>query len=226
MRKKLENRLTMYEGLMTLLQDNADKAQSVTGFAASVSDFGSVVDELKEKYIETERATAGKTSHKYDSEDALVDCLPGVCSVLYVYGRKQNNREIMERADISESRLRRMRDTDLASYGADIANMAEANSAGLTGLVLPEARIPDIKEKAAAYNAAIGSRESGVAERIGVNAALADLFDRADDIINDELDRYMELVRSDDPEFYNMYKAALVIKNTGVRHRPVAAPVV
>jgi hypothetical protein len=40
-----------------------------------------------------------------------------------------------------------------------------------------------------------------------------------DELLNEKIDRYMELRRSSDMEFYNKYFAACVIKDMGVRHK-------
>jgi hypothetical protein len=45
------------------------------------------------------------------------------------------------------------------------------------------------------------------------------IFETVDELLNEEIDRYMGLVRSKESEFYNKYFAALVIRDAGVRHR-------
>ena len=221
MNKQLENRLTMYEGLLSLLQSNMDKINAVGGFAEAVNELSGVIGEVKAKSAEVDKATVGKTTGKYDAEDALVSELIPVCSALYVYGRKQNNPEIKERVDISESKLRKMRDTELAAYGVAIADLATVSSRGLAGYGITEDKIDSLRAKAQAYNTAIGVKESSVADRKGARGTMSDLFVKADDILNEELDRFMELLRPTETELYNKYFSARVVKDTGVRHRPV-----
>jgi hypothetical protein len=47
------------------------------------------------------------------------------------------------------------------------------------------------------------------------------LFYTVDELLSEEFDRYMELLRPTETEFYNSYFAARVVKETGVRHKPV-----
>lgn len=221
MNKRLENRLTMYEGLLSLLQSNMDKINAVGGFADSVNELTAVINDVKTKSAEVDKATVGKTTIKYDSEDALVAELIPICSALFLFGRKQNNAEIKERVDISESKLRKMRDTELAAYGIAIADLAAANARGIAGYGYTEEKINSLRSKAQNYSTSIGVKESSVADRKGARGTMSDLFDKADEILNEDLDRFMEILRPTETEFYNKYFAARVVKDTGVRHRPV-----
>ena len=221
MNKRLENRLTMYEGLLSLLQSNMDKINTIGGFADAVNGLAAVINDVKAKSAEVDKATVGKTTTKYDAEDALVTELIPMCSALYMVGRKQSNAEIKERVDISESRLRKMRDTELAAYGAAIADLATTHSRGVAAYGITDEKIAALRSKAQAYSTAIGVKESSVADRKGARGTMSELFDQADDILNEELDRFMELLRPAETELYNKYFSARVVKDTGVRHRPV-----
>ena len=45
------------------------------------------------------------------------------------------------------------------------------------------------------------------------------LFYTVDELLAEEFDRYMELLRPTETEFYNTYFAARIVKDTGKRHR-------
>lgn len=74
------------------------------------------------------------------------------------------------------------------------------------------------------------SEEVGTANRKGARGTMNDLFDKTDELIYEELDRFMEMMRPTETELYNKYFSARVVKDLGIRHRtPVevtaAAPV-
>ena len=52
-----------------------------------------------------------------------------------------------------------------------------------------------------------------------MRTSMNDLFDTVDEMLTEEFDRFMELLRPTETEFYNTYFAARVVKETGVRHR-------
>ena len=226
MNKRQENKLTMYEGLLTLLQANSAMGASITGFNDAVTQLSSLITTLKEKSTEVDSVTVGKVAVKSVAADALIAALLPVCSALYVYSRKQNIPEIKGRVGITEARLHAIRDTELASFGDAVVELATANAAAIAPMGITADKIADLKTKADAYTAAIGAKESSVADRKGARGTLDDLFSQVDELLNEELDRYMELLRAADTEFYNTYFAARVIKDIGVRHKatPPAPP--
>lgn len=219
MNKRQENKLTMYEGLLTLLSSNGAKVSSVAGFDNAVKELSGIISDLKNKSSEVNSVSAGKTAEKHSAEDAMISTLLPVCSGLYVLGRKQNNAKIKEMANVTEGRLHAMRDTELASLGNTIADMAASYDKDIAAYGVTQDMIAGLKEKAQQYSAAIGGRESGVAERKGARSSMNELFDKADEILNEEIDRFMEIIRLSETEFYNKYSSARVVKDMGVRHR-------
>jgi len=137
---------------------------------------------------------------------------------LYVYGRKQSNPQIQDRTKISEAQMRNLRDTELASYGTAIAELASVYAEGLASYGITSEKITDLQTKSQAYSSAIGEKESSIADRKGARESMNALFDKVDELLEEEIDRFMELLRPMDTEFYNTYHAARVVKDTGARH--------
>jgi BMFP domain-containing protein YqiC len=224
MNRKHENRLTMYEGLLVLLQTNSAKTHSVGAIADTVSELAALVSAIKSKSVEVDIATVGKAAAKYDAHDALIKALLPACAVLYVLGRKQNNTEIQGRANIGGAKFHNMRDTELSSFATAMADLVTANAPALAPLGLSAEKIADLKAKVDTYTAASGAREVSVTERKGARGTMNDLFNKTDELLREELDRYMELLRPTETELYNKYFSARIVKDLGIRHRtPVEA---
>ncbi len=221
MTKRHENKLTMYEGLLSLMQGNGGKIQTVPGFTATVTALGEKIGVLKTKSAEVDTVAVGKTATKESAKEALIEALIPVSTMLFVIGKRSKNEELKELGDVSESRLAYMRDTELVKYGKTIAERAATISAELTANGITAAMVADLAAKAEGYNTAIGAKESSIVDRKGARGTLADLFNEVDELLTDEVDRFMELLRNKEPEFYNKYFAARVVKETGVRHKPV-----
>lgn len=226
MDKRQENRLTMYEALLMLLQSNNEKTQVVGTFAGTVTELAGLVSAVKSKSIEVDIATVGKVVAKEGAQEALMAALLPACSALYVIGRKQHNMEIQGRVNISETKLHRMRDTELASFGTALADLATAQAPALEPMGFGAEKLADLKAKAETYAASIGARKVSVADRKGARGTMNDLFDKTDELIHEELDRYMEMLRPTETELYNKYFSARVVKDLGIRHRPAVEPTV
>ena len=83
--------------------------------------------------------------------------------------------------------------------------------------------LDDLKARISAYDASLKEVTSGVAERVGARTAVSDLFVQVDEVLKEELDAMMQIFRVTDPELYNDYRAARVIKDLGARHGKNAA---
>jgi len=222
--KTQENKLTMYEGVITLLENNTDIVSPIGAFVTAQEDFKTAVQQIRNKGLEKREATKGKTQSKHDAEDALVNALMEIASPLYSLARRAKMNDVMEICDVTEYKLRRLRDTELESIANSIQTKAAANAAGLGTYSITDAMITSLAEKIAAYHNALGERESGVATRIGVTKTLAELFKQADELLYDDIDRIVERLRTSNSEFYTKYLGARVVKDLGIRHEEQPTP--
>ena len=226
MNKKLENKLTMYEGVWALFGKNTEIVNSVPMLKSSVDEFGTTLAAIHLKSSETSTATTGKAAMKYQAEDDMMTLLLPVAVGLFVYAKKQGNVELMEKVRIAENMLRKIRDADLAGRAETIEVLAEAHVENLVSAGIAQHMINDFKTKVEAYRTDHGVRERSVAERIGARTTVEDYFYKIDEIFEEEIDSAMELIRSSNTQFYNEYFALRVVKDTGVRHKtePTPAP--
>jgi hypothetical protein len=115
-----------------------------------------------------------------------------------------------------------MRDTDLVSKATAIHATATEVISSLADFGITAATLTDLSSQISAFDASLGAREGGVAERSAARIALAELFDKADETLKKDLDKLIELVKKDAPQFYNAYYGARVIKDLGHRSKPKA----
>jgi hypothetical protein len=188
-------------------------------------EFGTTLTAIHMKSSEVDTATTGKVAMKYQAEDDMIALLVPIASCLFVYAKKKGNAELMEKARVTEYVLRRIRDTELASRAETIAALAEENTANLIPANITSDMIADLKIQLDAYRNALGVRERSVAERKGARITMQDHFYKMDEILGEEIDPAMELIRASNAQFYNEYFALRVVKDTGVRHnKPEPAP--
>jgi hypothetical protein len=224
MSKFVENKLSMYEGTGTLLKANAGKLAAIPALAAAAEDFADVVGRIKAKGLEVDNASAGKAQKKANAEEELLDALLPVSSALSAMAAVSKDPELKARVVVTEAQLRKMRDTDLAKkadgiYQAGVEKLAAAADFGITQEMLTE-----LDAKSKAFSQAMGERESSVGQRIGARSAMMDLYDEADAILTGRLDNLMGLLRKKEAQFCEEYNSTRVIRDAGLRHKPVASP--
>lgn len=219
MNKRLENKLTTYEGISSLFDEHDAVVQSINNFGSAVAAYNSALAGIRSKAIEVRQASAGKTTDKHKAEEELDKCLMPVCSALYILAEDTGNNSLAELTDIGESRLDRMRDTEKATFGDEIATLAAANAAGIAEYGITADMAADARTKADAYLASIGSKESGIADRKGLRKSLEDMFPALDRLLDRKIDKFMNIAKLQDEEFFDKYEAAKIIRDAGVRHR-------
>jgi hypothetical protein len=165
---------------------------------------------------------AGVGADKENAEDTLIESLVKITAALSAYARRAKDNALAEQAKVNESGLRRMRDTDLVSKATAIHGIAAGVLTNLADFGINQTMLTDLSAQISAFNTALGAREGGVAERSAARIALAELFNHADEVLKADLDKLIELVKKDAPQFYNAYYGARVIKDLGYRSKPKA----
>ncbi len=221
MDKSHENKKTMYEAVATILNENSDKTTTVPAFADSITEFSNVMSEIEKKSAEVSDITTGKALAKSAAATTLIDGLVPMCAALFSMARKNNDTELKAKTDLSEYSFRRLRDTDLKAKAQEIIGLANANIANLAPFSVTQDKLTQLQTALDAYSNALGDRAGSVSQRIGANATLWDLFTQADEILQEEIDKHMEHLRADYPEFYEAYFNARRIRHEGIRHKAV-----
>ncbi len=213
------NKLAMYTTTLGLLKSSQDKTGAMPVFAASQTKFEDLVGQIKTKDKERLGKTTGKSAVKDEAEDALVTSTVMVASGLTAFARRQGNTQLKEKAKVSESYLRRIRSNEQVNIAKLTYDLAFANAEALAEYSVTPSMLSDFKSRIAAYDAAIQDVGTGIAARVGARTAVGDLFIQADDLLKEEIDPLMEMFRMKEPELYDNYHAARVIKDIGIRHK-------
>jgi hypothetical protein len=225
MRDNQENKLTMYEAIVKLLEHNESLIATVPAFVGAKDNLITSVNKIKEAARQQKEATAGKRAAKMDAENDLISLMMSVGSALYSYGRKIKDHEMQDIANVRVSKLEDMRDTELVNKAEIIYTKLAANAADLVDYQITAVTVTEFRAKIDNFANALGVRESSAAKSTGATANLQMYFTEADDILNEDMDRMLEMFNQSQPGFYNEYFAARVIKQLGIRHE-VEEPVI
>lgn len=66
--------------------------------------------------------------------------------------------------------------------------------------------------------------EAKYTDKKNAQAELEKAFDETDDFLEEQLDKAIDLIRSNSETFYNAYYFSRNIKNIGIRHEPTTQP--
>jgi hypothetical protein len=217
------NKHSMYTATENVLKSNTAKTAVIPAFAASYARLDSLITQIQDKDKERMGKTPGKLAAKDEAEDALMTATIIISSALTAMARSKGNTQLKEAAFVSESHIRHARSNEQINIAKLTYDLAKANRQDLTAYAITDTMLEDLKSRIAAYDLAVKDFASGMAERVGARTAVSDLFVQADEVIKEEIDPMMQVFRVTDPEFFNDFRAARVIKDIGVRHGKNAA---
>ncbi len=224
MDKHHENKLTMYLGVKSVLEENKTKTDTVVGFAGPLAKYAAAVAAVENKSKQFDLAITGKVQVKADAEEALIDeLMPAICA-LAAYAHSVNDTELLAKASVPESTFQRMRDTEIVTRANGQYELLEKHAPKLVDLGVTAETLKSLRGRIDAYESALGKKESGYSDRSSARKVLFDLFDEVDIILTKQIDLLMQQFRKREVEFYNAYFDARLIRNMGAARKAKAAP--
>jgi hypothetical protein len=222
MQDNLENKLTMYQTVVSLLDANSTKIASITALTDALTDaltnFKDVVSAIQEKDNEARTARTGNADVKAARRKAVEESALAIASALFALGSVTHEDRLKQLAAYNKSKLAGLRDTQLVTDVTNIKNLADANAAPLAAYGITPAMISALDTQLSSFSSSIGTRTSG--SSIGVSALkqVKTRFDDADAILEEQMDKIMEVFHNSDTQFYDAYFNSRQIIDLGIRH--------
>lgn len=224
MNKREENKYSMYKAVLSNLNANESVVNSISAFADAKNQLEGLIGSIEAKEMEFNTKAQGKGMVKNSGRKEMMRTLLNIVNAMYVYSNRANKKELSELAKVTESQLKRMRDTLLANYAKSVYSAAQNEAANLADFGIEPEHLSELNTKITEYEAASDSKESGHQSKAAAREALYQAFDDTDVLLTGSLDRLAMLVKDSNPEFYTAYKSARVIKDLGVNKKKTVTP--
>lgn len=218
MNRREENRFSMFLATDGILGKNQGTVDSKLALARNVNDFRSCITEIKEQDGTYQTISKGATAVKHSAEDSLIENIVAIAGVLYVYGKEVDNKMILETCALTESRLKRMRDTEIAQTADMVISLLDEHVTLLVDYDLTQKTIDELIDYKVAFENALQNKEVKFSESKDARAQLNNSFQKGSAILKN-IDKLIELVRKSEPDFYNQYHNARMIIDLGLGTR-------
>lgn len=225
MNDALENKLTMYEAVASLLDSNTAKLASLTALTPVITDFKDRILAIKEKDTLANTAGAGNTAAKAADEAALINDAVTIASALFALGSATNDDRLKALSKVTKSSLVALRDTQLAIDVTNIKNLADAYAAPLAGYGITAPMIAELETKITNFNTSLGAREVGASVSTSAFSQLDVMFKDTDTLLKEQIDKIMVIFKNSDPQFYGEYVNSREIIDLGHRFKKDEPPV-
>ena len=133
---------------------------------------------------------------------------------LTTFAKFTNNTLLLREVKISATELKRCADADLKTKAQELYDRAQTNLAALATYGITAATQTTLQTAITAFNTAIPKPRLGINERKQATEQLAVLFKSVDAALAN-MDSAVEIIRLTQPNFYNGYKNARKIIETG-----------
>jgi hypothetical protein len=215
MTKPEGNRFLMYRAIEDVLDKFAAIITNIMSYADIYNRFRTIIQDISDNDNIYQNAKKGTIADKEIAENGLIRELLVKANVLFLISQKNNNSSLKAISNVSESGLKKLRETALLQKARLILNSFKKNTAYLKDFSMNDDALAVFQGKIDQYDSALNIKNLSQAESKSARIKLKELFKAADLIVRNELDKAAELIRSEHPDFYKEYKAARIVKDFG-----------
>ncbi len=215
MTNKKESRLSMYLTFKDYQVPYAAITNLLPNYTTNSTVFVNAVNQLQVVAVQQKMSKKGVTVVKNQFKESLIVMCGDYARKLGVYAKFTNNPTLAEDVKLTESKLRRVADTAVKDYAQILYDRAQPIVASLATYGITVATQTALLKAITDYNASIGKPGVTRVEGGKTTQQLDALFVTADNALTN-MDLAVEIVKLTQVDFYNSYKSARKVIETGV----------
>lgn len=209
-------KLRMYLGTRNLVSQNEAVAQAIPKFAASYANLLITIDEIQLIGKMQDTNKTGLAMDKNSLKKRLVSLAVKYSNKVAILAKLTKNDTLLKEVKFNESDLNRLSEVTLKDRVQIIYDKAEANLGSLTEQGITADTQKQFLETITAFNMALETPRTGIAEKSKATMKLPLLFDKADADL-EIMDMAAVSAKDEYPDFFNAYRTSrkLVDSNAG-----------
>lgn len=217
-----ESRLSMYLTFKDYQAPYTAITSALPNYQANSTIFLNTIPQIQAIAEQQKMSKKGITDGKNSLKENLIVMASDYARKLGAYAKFTNNATLAQEVKFTESKLRQVADTAVKDYAQIVYDRAQPIVASLATYGITAATQTALASAITAYNASIGKPGAGRSEGTQITQQLVALFKTADTALAN-MDAAVEIVRLSQVNFYNGYKAARKVIETGVGSLAVKA---
>lgn len=209
-----ESKNSMYLAVKDYLTANAPTVSALPNYMGYFTTFQGSITQIQTWAEQQMFDKTGISVNKKQLRDTLVALAADTSRKLTAYAKFANNQVLLNETKFTDSDLKRAADTVLRDYTQGIYDRAQTNLTALATYGVTAATQTALQNAITAFVTSIPKPRLGITDKKQSTAQLANYFDVADTAL-DNIDIIVELVKVSQANFYNGYKTARKIIETG-----------
>lgn len=212
------NTRNMYNSVIGVYKKNQSVFAGYPAIAECETEFEGYVGEIENLNSQYENSTSGKTSKKNSFIDVLVTAVVPVKSALYAYAVKNKLEELKAKTSLTESELKHLPVAELLHNCKIYLSEARTNLSALANYNVTDAKLTALETKIGELKETETEKSSSFSSKSSLRKMLTEKFRDATDLLTEQYDHVMEVIKEDHEDIYEEYFAARVIKDLGGSH--------
>lgn len=217
--KPQENKLSTFGDIETVLENNISIINTIPEFINTKSEFSNVISSIRAKAVRKGTVMKGMAQTKSMKRIELESVILENSSALYILGNKKSNEIIKAISKLNQSELDRFRDSEIVNKANAILHTMEENAVELANYGKDSDAIEKLKACILNYKNSTVEKSTSTTEKTLINVSLAELFKKGMELLENEIDKFVDSQKATNREFYISYYTVRTIKHLGVRHK-------
>lgn len=218
MKKRQENKATMYYTVRRLGKRREAEVSLIPAFYDSLLEFNNLVDQFSVQRKIQEREDAGITLDKDVLESSMVSLAVKIANKIVVYAVKVSNYSLAESVRTTESQLKHLRDTRTMEECKRIYETAVKYEAELEYYGVKSDKIAELNDLVLLYEYMMTGPRDATGERKSAKEEMERLMTEIDKVLVDGMDKMVDLFDELAPDFISEYHSARIIIDLGIHH--------
>ena len=210
-----ESKLSMYLASRDFMGDNVAILDPLPNFQENYRGFQDTIIQIQQSGKLQNFSKTGIAATKNEQKQELITLAVDTARRTTAYAKFGKNNTLLNEVNYSESDLKRCADTNLCSVAQGIHDRAQTNIDALAAYGVTPDTQSALANAISAFNSSIPKPRLGITEKKQSTEQLSRLFKVADTYLGN-IDTLVEIVRLSQVNFYNGYRAARKLVQTGI----------
>ncbi len=205
MNAKDEAKFSMFRGLEQHFDANPSIVSTIAALVTAVAAFKAIIAAIINAEQLTSVSLAGITVEKSNSKLTLAQLAADIAAIIVAYAVATNNPTLEAEVSYPITKLKRLRDEQLAPVCQIIHARALENKDALVDYGITTAKIAELQTAIADYAAKTPNPRTALGNRKTQSAGRRELFKQGDAILKKQIDNLIKNFRATEPEFHETY---------------------
>ncbi|MGD8781005.1 MAG: hypothetical protein PVH88_18825 [Ignavibacteria bacterium] len=214
-----ENYYLMLKSVSSFLAANSDVTSTMPVFDSIIQKLDGKINEIKDLDAERENMTSGIATDKKKERDELEKMLFKVSSITSLYGRLNNKQNLVEAYDLSSNDIYSFRDIQLLQVSQALINDVSPELDNMADYGMTQEILDSLINEREDFDKVVNTSDKKRAERKTATKSLKTLFREAREILENELDKVVDIFRDSEATFFDGYYNSRNIIDRGIRHK-------